>query len=84
MTIKKEKITREKYCDGYDLFVIEHIEQDVNDGYLTDDEGEYLKHYTLHIVWRMFSYFSDKPDAGLDEELEKFDSIINELLNNRK
>ena len=79
-----EKMTREKYCDGYDEFVIEHIDQDVCDGYLSEDEGEYLKNYTLHICWRMFDYFKDKPELELDAELEKFDSIVQELLENRK
>lgn len=82
---KFEKIEARKHSEelrqGYKEHVLERIELDIEDEKITVAQGEILKNNISYIVDSMTTFFDNHPDCELEEEWEKLDSLIREILN---
>ena len=74
------KKQHEEEREGYKEHVLERIELDIEDEEITEAQGAILKNNINYIVDSMMAFFDNHPDCEVEEEWEKFSSIITELL----
>lgn len=82
--IKENPSARELYFDGYEDGIIDRLQEDVDGGYRTEDEAEYLKQHMFFIVTNMYKFFKENPHCTLGEELDELDGLMDQLVANRK